>query len=413
MRQRVLVLGDDAKAFLAVVRSLGRRGIEVHSAPPDLAAPALRSRYIARIHRLPLYASGAEAWVAAVRAIVEREKIAWIVPTSDAGLLRLIRHADALGRERLALPGERAEALFTDKAQTRRLAFECGVPVCRGRPITAGDDPAALADAFGLPLVLKPRRSWSPDGEEDKKTARIVRSIEALGTALAPGLAGDWLAEAFFRGLGVGVSVLARDGAILAAIQHRRIEQEHETGPSTRRITEPLDPRLLAWVRDLAAAARLDGVAMFEFKRNPATGEHVLLEVNPRFWGSLPLAIEAGTDFPAMLHAARFGSAPAPSFGYDIGCSKADLIGEYCRLSNRFAASRSIGGRFAALLAALAESPRLLAPRQFDSFADDDPEPYYEERRQLLGWIAAGIAKRLRLRRSGRSAARNAREAGA
>jgi predicted ATP-grasp superfamily ATP-dependent carboligase len=411
LRQRVLVLGDDAKAFLAVVRSLGRRGIEVHSAPPDPAAPALKSRYIARTHRLPLYGSGADAWAAALRILADRESIGWIVPTSDAGLLRLIRHADSLGRERLALPGERAEALLTDKAATRRLAFECGVPVCRGRPVAAGDDAAILADAFGLPLVLKPRRSWSLDGDQAKISARIVRSLEALEAALAPGLAGEWLAEAFFPGAGVGVSVLARDGDILGAIQHRRLEQEHETGPSTRRVTEPLDPRLLAWVRDLAAAAGLDGVGMFEFKRSPA-GEHVLLEVNPRFWGSLPLALEAGADFPALLHAVRFASAPAPSFGYAIGCSKTDLIGEYCRVSNRFAAARSFGGRIAALLAMVAESPRLLAPRLFDSFADDDPAPFHEERRQLLGWIAAGIVKRLPLRRSGRPAARPVRESG-
>lgn len=394
MRQRVLVFGDDAKAFLAVVRSLGRLGLEVHAAPNDLAAPALSSRYIAAIHALPRYFHGAHAWEAALRDLNEREQFAWLVPTSDSSLLMLMRHADALGRERLALPGPAAERSFTDKAETRRLAFDRGVPVCRGRLVTEEDDADALADAFGLPLVLKPRRSWSPAEAAGKKQAVVVRDREALRSALAQAPAGEWLAESFFAGTGVGVSVLAQRGEIVAAIQHRRLEEEHETGPSTRRITEPLDPRLLAWVRDLAAATMLDGVAMFEFRRDSGGG-HVLLEVNPRFWGSLPLAIAAGIDFPALLHGARFGPAPAPAFAYRAGCASADLIGEYCRLSGQFEQARSVFSKLAAGLHAVAQSPRLLGARAFDSWAEDDPEPFFAERRQLLGKARDALLRRI------------------
>jgi predicted ATP-grasp superfamily ATP-dependent carboligase len=39
---------------------------------------------------------------------------------------------------------------------------------------------------------------------------------------------------------------------------------------------------------------------MVEFRRRP-NGELVFLEVNGRFWNSLPLAVYAGADFPALL----------------------------------------------------------------------------------------------------------------
>ena len=39
-----------------------------------------------------------------------------------------------------------------------------------------------------------------------------------------------------------------------------------------------------------------------EFKIDPRDGSPKLLEVNPRFWGSLQLAIEAGMDFPFLLY---------------------------------------------------------------------------------------------------------------
>jgi predicted ATP-grasp superfamily ATP-dependent carboligase len=47
-------------------------------------------------------------------------------------------------------------------------------------------------------------------------------------------------------------------------------------------------------------ALRWHGVAMVEF-RQPMGGHPVFMEVNGRFWNSLPLACYAGADFPAWL----------------------------------------------------------------------------------------------------------------
>ena len=49
-------------------------------------------------------------------------------------------------------------------------------------------------------------------------------------------------------------------------------------------------------------ALRYTGVAMVEFKVNAKTGEFVLIEINGRFWGSLPLAVAAGANFPLWLY---------------------------------------------------------------------------------------------------------------
>jgi hypothetical protein len=53
--ERVLVFGDEMRIFLAVVRSLGRAGKEVHAAPFNWHSPALKSKYISAIHHLPRY----------------------------------------------------------------------------------------------------------------------------------------------------------------------------------------------------------------------------------------------------------------------------------------------------------------------------------------------------------------------
>lgn len=43
------------------------------------------------------------------------------------------------------------------------------------------------------------------------------------------------------------------------------------------------------------------GVAMVEFKVNKENNKVVLMEINGRFWGSLPLAVNSGVDFPLYL----------------------------------------------------------------------------------------------------------------
>jgi predicted ATP-grasp superfamily ATP-dependent carboligase len=71
-----------------------------------------------------------------------------------------------------------------------------------------------------------------------------------------------------------------------------------------------------------AAGARLlealdwEGVAMVECKHDPVTDRYYVIEINPRFWGSLQLAIDAGVDFPRLLVECAIGGSPAPVTSY-------------------------------------------------------------------------------------------------
>jgi len=394
MPERVLLLGDDLRAFLAIARSLGRRGVEVHAAPSDFSSPALKSRYIAASHRLPPYPLDPRAWEAALARLIADFDFRKIVPTSDSGLFMLRHHAGALGRDRIGIANEAALGIFSDKANTRALAERHGVKVALGKLVGGGESAEDLAGALGLPLVLKPRASYALGDIATKRSARVVRDRAELDRQLRTGAWDGCVAESFFPGIGVGLSVLAREGRILFAYQHRRLHESSETGASTRRVSEPADPALLAAAEPLAAAARLDGVAMFEFRLDRRSGRHVLLEVNPRFWGSLPLAVAAGADFPALwwdltLHD-RGGRG-----AYEGGVLKADLTGEFDRVVNRFEAASGLARLRAAAAGLTTAAMLLLARRTADSWAADDPEPWREERRMLIFRARKALRKRL------------------
>src|SRR5207302_298489 len=59
------------------------------------------------------------------------------------------------------------------------------------------------------------------------------------------------------------------------------------------------------------------GLAMVEFKVG-ADGVR-LMEINGRIWGSLPLAVRSGVDFPAMLAELWLGAGALPMRSAECG----------------------------------------------------------------------------------------------
>ncbi len=103
---------------------------------------------------------------------------------------------------------------------------------------------------------------------------------------------------------------------------HRRIRDVHPTGSgSAVRVSVKPDPKLRDASLAILKALNWHGVAMVEFRQRP-DGEFVFLEVNGRFWNSLPLACYAGSDFPAGVAeiAERGDCAPLPDYKAGVRC---------------------------------------------------------------------------------------------
>ena len=392
---RVLVIGDDGRSFLSVVRSLGRHGITVDACPLDFSSAALSSRFIRRVYRLPNYAMAATGWVETLTAVLAEDPTGLVLPCDERGLLPLMRHRSSLPPVAMALPNDLAFTAFFDKLATRALAGRVGVPIAPGRRLDPDDSAAGLAAEFGLPLLLKPRRSYHPAHPTIRRDVRSCRDLAAvIGEFPEPAERTDFLVEGFFDGIGVGLSVLAHDGRILQAFQHRRVREPRHGGGSSYRVAEAVSPDLLAAVARMTAATALTGLAMFEFRRGG--GGAVLLEVNARPWGSLPLAVAAGVDFPVLLHRLLVDGVEEPMAVYRVGHYGRDVAADLRCLAQRFTYDRHQGGWLPALrgaAGAAAESLRLATGREsLDVFALDDPRPALLEcaafMRRHLRWPA-------------------------
>jgi protein-tyrosine-phosphatase len=217
----------------------------------------------------------------------------------------ILRHRSRLQDQRIAIAPSEALEQVLDKDRTLQLAVALGIPVPRSVPISTVDQLGEAVATLGFPVVVKPARSVGQgEGQRVQLSVSYAHSRAELETQVRQALRfGAVILQEFFRADGVGIELIADRGVVRHAFQHRRLHEVPLTGGgSSLRISEAVEPALLAASEQLVRALGWHGVAMVEFKYQRATGEFRLMEINGRFWGSLPLAVAAGADFPAMLH---------------------------------------------------------------------------------------------------------------
>jgi predicted ATP-grasp superfamily ATP-dependent carboligase len=213
-----------------------------------------------------------------------------------------------------------------DKARTLALAAALGLPVPESYPVATPADVVHVAAHAAYPVVLKLPRSY-----EDSRHAhlnfhyRYVFSAGELIAFLRPNANAPYypLVQRFYPGHGIGVETCFYRDTPLAVFQHRRLREYPLTGgASVYRRSELADPQLAEWSLRLLRAMRWDGVAMVEFRADPRSGSIALMEVNGRFWGSLPLAVHAGVNFPYLLYQAHTQPVPAtvPRYKAHVHC---------------------------------------------------------------------------------------------
>lgn len=295
---RSIVTDTHGRTAWCVARSLARRGVEVVGLRTR-ASRFDRSRHFSAWVHAPALEADPEGWLHAARAAGRPGDVLLPVSIGAARLVAANHSALAGGASPPPVTPEQLD-LASDKERTLDLARELGITAPLSfAPSSAAEAEKAFAEV-GLPAVVKLREEAHFAPAQRFGIARDAHEFARLYRELAARQPRP-LVQRYAPGEGVGVSLLASQGRLHAVFGHRRLrEQMARGGPSTW--CEPCDdPALEALAARFAEATRWNGVAMLEFRREPATGTLALLEVNPRFWGSLPLAIACGVDFPGLV----------------------------------------------------------------------------------------------------------------
>ena len=177
------------------------------------------------------------------------------------------------------------------------MAERVGIPAPTTMAISAPSDLNRVSNRLEYPVVLK------TDSETADRFVRVVPDGEELRTVYAEyreTYDAPPLVQEHLPGASRGYFVLYIDGERVGGYAHRRIREYPPEGGASACAESRRDEELASYADRLLSELSWHGVAMVEFKES-SDGVPKVVEINPKFWGSLDLGIESGLNFPRAL----------------------------------------------------------------------------------------------------------------
>lgn len=327
----VLLTHARDRSALVATQSLGKRGIKVVTADSIHPSTSFFSRYSSSYFVYPSEKPTPELFINSIKDYVQKHDIDVLMPMDEETLL-ISKYKNVFDTY-VHVPV--CEYEMITKANNKRylvsLADELGVKVPQTHSVDNIHDLKNIAKEIEFPAVIKLIRGTGSKG------IRYVHSDEELITEYKKVIQKFNLdpleypmIQEYIPGAGYGVSMLFNQGDPRAIFTHKRIREFPITGgPSTARISVR-HTKMEKYATTLLKELKWHGVAMVEFKLDDRTKEPVLMEINPRFWGSLNQAICAGVDFPYLLYTMAVEGDVPPVFTYKTGVKTRWMLGD-CR----------------------------------------------------------------------------------
>ncbi len=249
--------------------------------------------------------------------VIRRERPDAILPTvgGQTGLnLALELHkAGVLAAEGVELIGARPEAIEVaeDREKFKQRMIEVGLKVCASGVAHTLTEAESMLELVGLPAIIRPSFTLGGHGGGVAYNLDEFREIVALGLDLSP--IRQVLVEQSVIGWGEFELEVMRDrvdnAIIVCSIENFDPMGVHTGDSITVAPVQTLTDREYQKLRDqallvLRAVGVETGGSIVEFAVNPAVGEIVIIEMNPRVSRSSALASKA-TGFPIAKIAAQ------------------------------------------------------------------------------------------------------------
>jgi len=340
----VLVTDGHWRKTLAVVRSLGRKGVVVTVGERTLLNTSSFSKYCRRRIVYPSPRRYPDRFIEFILREIKKNHYDCLFPMEEETVLLITGHQSEISKYTYLLIPDAQEIEFVrDKRNLIQFAETHGIPTPktwhslppspspanggRGRGVASevsifldgrGKGEGVNLDSIPIPAVIKPRISSGSFGiAYVKKREDLIPSYQKVHARYPFPLIQEWVPD----GAGTfGLSALLDEGSnVKAAFVHKKLRMYPvQGGPSTLR--EGVEhPQIMELGLSLLKSLNWVGVGMVEFKVDPRDKIPKLMEVNPRFWGSLQLAIVSGVDFPYLILKMARGETFKPILHYPVG----------------------------------------------------------------------------------------------
>jgi len=358
---RVLVTDGHFRKTLAVVRSLGQKGVQVTVGERTFLNTSFFSKYCARRLVYPSPRQAPNQFIEFFLKEIKKNHYDCLFPMEEETLLLLVKYHSEISKHTYLLSPDLKKIEFVrDKKNLMEFAEKIGIPAprtfyvapSRALPLEGGGEGKAVFPPFQeegisgalslsprfrvattggrgegeggslssipLPAVIKPRISSGSFGiVYVKKKEDLIPSYQSVHERFPFPIIQEWIPD----GEGIyGFSALFDEASnVRAAFVHKKLRMYPvQGGPST--LGEGVEhPQIMEMGLSLLKSLNWVGVGMAEFKVDPRDGVPKLMEVNPRFWGSLQLAIVSGVDFPYLILRMAKRESFEPILHYTVG----------------------------------------------------------------------------------------------
>lgn len=319
----VLIAEGENPVTLVILRSLMMKDIDTVVLTSCSRCFPRFSKYYNQLILVPSMAR-MEEYAKTVEKIVKKIKFKVFFPVFDWSLIPVSKNRDKISSY-VKLPIASHESILKcfDKLSTMKLAIENDVPIPQTYFVHNSAELKKTSKEITYPAVVKPRWSvvWEKDRAFYRRSGFVNSAAELVATYNSIHQYFPFpLVQEYVPGVNYSVAALYNEGRPRAFCCIKVPRAWPPTGGnSCFRESVPLDSEMKGYSERLLKALGWHGIAEVEFRVDSRDNVPKLMEINPRFWGSLSVAVKAGVNLPYLLYRMTVDGDVKGVFNYKVG----------------------------------------------------------------------------------------------
>jgi len=318
-KNKVLVTNAELNNSLAIIRSLGKKGVFIGSIGHIKTSPSFLSKYCTERFVLTNAKKNINGFIDALKRITKNYGYNIIIPVASDFFILLSMNMGKFRNVKIPIADKNAILKAHNKEETILMGRKLGVPTPKTIVPKDIEELEKISDKLEYPVVIKPRKSAASRGLQFAFSSQdLLNKYPIQGYS---DMVVDYsrpLIQEYIPGEIHDVCVLFNKGEPRAALTQKRLWIYPTFGGWGVVNETTYEPNLIKLAFKLLKKLKWHGVAQVEFKIDERDGKPKLMEINPKFWGTLELSIKAGIDFPYLLYKMAIEGDVEEKFDYKL-----------------------------------------------------------------------------------------------
>lgn len=289
----VLITTGEWKSALTCMRSLAQKGHKISLICSDQYEPHLYSKFCSEKIISPPERNK-EEYIYFIKNLVSAKKYDLLIPISDRCMEYFSESREELGsRIKIHLPSKESLNIAKNKANTYHFCEEIGISIPKTYYPHSIAEVEKFCDSLEYPCVVKEVKGTGGSGN-----TYVHNKENLLSLFQSKNQDGEWpVVQEFIKGQFCGFTAVCNNGKMLDYFMFKVIRQYPRSGGITVYARSYYNEEAFKTSELLVKKLSWTGPIDLDFFMVDGKG-FVLLEINPRFSGTIQFAYACGIDLP-------------------------------------------------------------------------------------------------------------------